>query len=335
MLIDAFPALNELDLARFRQEYLGVFVDKTLIFESDLTHSGMQKPLWFTENYDAMFSNRNVEVIPVKLPVRATPLKRERFTRALIVSYLKHHYPNDLFILSDLDEIPSLSQIQTFLQNPELYHYHTPTFFRYANWAVRSTELQNWSRGVFGNVNQIHDEQGHRFSNLPTIFSEQAGVHLSYLGKNFEAIEVKLNSFYHTEFSGTSLIKPLSIRFANEFGVDHLGRFDDSGRGILQILGEDDLGEIQRRLLEEQSHLFNFNAPTSKMITRLLASLILTNQSKPNRYSSKVFYTFISKTERSIMSIIISSFSILQTLFSCQISRLKRFVRQKTRIPGF
>jgi hypothetical protein len=150
------------------------------------------------------------------------------------------------------------------------------------------------------------------------------------MGNDYEAINVKLNSFYHTEFSSTSIINPLTLEFANRFCVDHLGRFGDIGRGILQIVSKDALSEIQLRLLKEQPHRFNFTAPSSRMITRLLASLVLTNQAKPNRHSSKVFALFISKKGFSTMDIIFSFFSILQTLFFCQISRLKLFVRQKS-----
>ena len=40
MVIDAFPGFNEVELAEFRITYLKDVVDKVIIAESELTHSG-------------------------------------------------------------------------------------------------------------------------------------------------------------------------------------------------------------------------------------------------------------------------------------------------------
>ena len=47
MVIDAFPGFNEVELAEFRISYLKDVVDKVIIVESELTHSGLSKPLYF------------------------------------------------------------------------------------------------------------------------------------------------------------------------------------------------------------------------------------------------------------------------------------------------
>ena len=43
MIIDAFSAFNEIELANFRIQYLEDYVDKVVIQESKLTYSGISK----------------------------------------------------------------------------------------------------------------------------------------------------------------------------------------------------------------------------------------------------------------------------------------------------
>ena len=52
-IIDCFPFFNELDILRMRLELLSEHVDKFLICESDVTHSGEKKPFYYEENKDA------------------------------------------------------------------------------------------------------------------------------------------------------------------------------------------------------------------------------------------------------------------------------------------
>ena len=68
MFIDGFLGFNEIRLAEFRINYLSEFIDHTIILESELTHSGISKQLFFT-NYIQSQSrlNKNVEVIVVDL----------------------------------------------------------------------------------------------------------------------------------------------------------------------------------------------------------------------------------------------------------------------------
>ena len=47
MVIDAFPGFNEIELAAFRINYLSESVDLVVIAEAKLTHSGIEKPLYF------------------------------------------------------------------------------------------------------------------------------------------------------------------------------------------------------------------------------------------------------------------------------------------------
>jgi beta-1,4-mannosyl-glycoprotein beta-1,4-N-acetylglucosaminyltransferase len=50
MLIDAFTFYNELDLLELRFTVLDQYVDRFVLVESELTHAGGPKKLFFEEN---------------------------------------------------------------------------------------------------------------------------------------------------------------------------------------------------------------------------------------------------------------------------------------------
>lgn len=82
MIYDCFSFFNELDLLEIRLNTLDKVVDKFILFESTLTHTGNPKPLYYAENKDrfAKFSDRIVHIVvndfpamPEDMPVREKP----------------------------------------------------------------------------------------------------------------------------------------------------------------------------------------------------------------------------------------------------------------------
>jgi hypothetical protein len=227
VIIDAFMGLNEIPLAEFRMDYLKSVIDRTIILESDITHSGRPKPLFFT-NWLSTNSMKamDVEVVLVNLKDIKGAWNRERYSRDYLVKYIYDHYPNSTFVLSDLDEIPSLGQIRdNYRLSDRHLHLQTPTSYRFGNFMLSSQAGANWNRVVLGSTNFDRLPQGGRFHKLSQGHSNDSGLHISHLQFEVGSINFKLNSFAHQELAGRDLGSETVLTYANYWTVDHLGRF--------------------------------------------------------------------------------------------------------------
>ena len=111
MIYDCFPFFNEVDLLRFRIEMLDSFVDRFVIVEANKTQSGMYKPFYFDEVKDS-FAKWMDKIIHIKVTdAPALQYKGdwsiEFFQRNCILRGLIHCNPEDLILISDVDEMPN------------------------------------------------------------------------------------------------------------------------------------------------------------------------------------------------------------------------------------
>ena len=116
MIYDCFSFFNELDLLEIRLETLDKVVDKFVLAESNYTHTGKPKPLYYKIN-KARFAKFNDKIIHVISPDPDDP---ERATRDVAYGWLCENRQrnatiraietilkdSDTLIISDLDEIP-------------------------------------------------------------------------------------------------------------------------------------------------------------------------------------------------------------------------------------
>lgn len=274
-LVDAFPGNNEISLAEFRIEYLSSAVDYTIIAESNLTHSGHRKELYFNQwlMMNEALQGR-VIVLNLDLSNFKDSWEREIATRELLLEYVLETFPSSHFILSDLDEIPSRKQIEIACSTRKTFHFLTPTVYLNANWHLRDSHL-NWSRGVIGHTSRHPGENGGRFKKLP-ILNDSPGIHLSWIVNSEETFLNKINSTAHTELSKIDFSTINLFDFASRFGIDPLGRFNEKGFGILKIKKLGELSSIQNSLFLSNSEMFQFELKERGTFKRTLASLICT-----------------------------------------------------------
>ena len=128
-IYDCFTYFDEKMLLNFRLNYLSDYVDKFVISEANYTHSGNPKKLNFNINDYPKFKDKIIYIPVTKKPAslyKVNPKKnndqinsklifngylRENFQRNELQKGLKEAQPNDLIIISDLDEIPNLEKI--------------------------------------------------------------------------------------------------------------------------------------------------------------------------------------------------------------------------------
>lgn len=233
-IIDCFTFFNELDLLEFRLKLLDPYVDHFVIAESDLTHSGSPKPFYFKENRDRFGQWENkIVYLPVHQSTEGLVFeKSESYDPANASWKLENEQRNalaqasslgtdgDLFLLSDLDEIPDPGIFKKLSEQEEpvalsmLFHYY------FTN--CQNVGVERWWNGTIsckGSIFRMQSPQQlrDRRNMIPVI--KKAGWHFSYLG-GLEKIKYKIRSFAHTEFNREEFISDENIITAMKKGVD-------------------------------------------------------------------------------------------------------------------
>ena len=228
-IFDCFMYFDEDVLLDLRLNYLNSYVDKFVIVESNYAHSGKKRNLNFDiDNFKkfknkitylvfdqepsgiANFNNKDhIDITNSKYFLNAA--KRENSQRNYILEGLKDAEPDDMILISDLDEIPNLEQNNLNEINNRLIFFKQKLFYYKFNLMLESFEWfgtkacrkklllsPQWLRNI--------KDKNYPFWRLDTIFSrtkyqdiyfvENGGWHFSYL-KTAKNIEKKLTSYLH------------------------------------------------------------------------------------------------------------------------------------------
>ncbi len=161
VMIDAFIFFDELELLEFRLRELATVVDTFVLVESNLTHSGHQKPLYFAENKHRFqaYGDRIVHVVHEgSLEKDIDAWCRERAQRNAILQGLEQAgaKPDDYVIISDCDEVPRadlLIQIKHHGFNIFVDPQNTKYIF---NLSPFSVDEYNFDNEVFGLLQEFY-----------------------------------------------------------------------------------------------------------------------------------------------------------------------------------
>ena len=223
MIYDCFIIFNELDLLEIRFNVLTDVVDWFVVVEGTKTHTGKDKPLYFAENKErfSAFEKKIIHVVVDDFPQppdgyseRDASWMREDFQRNAMIRGLKDAKPNDLILISDVDEIPRPEVIAkakaanydgVTALGIEVFCYYL-NFKNYTHYEISAPKLLTYAtlidpftyEGMRPLVN--HDmwvNQGPTTTNIrcitPKRILKHAGWHFSYLG-GADAIIRKIGS---------------------------------------------------------------------------------------------------------------------------------------------
>ena len=231
MIYDCFIVFNELDLCEIRFNVLKDVVDKFVVVEGMLTHTGKPKPLYFNENRErfAAFADKIIHVVVDDFPTppegyseRDASWMRENFQRNAVIRGLEDAKPDDLIVISDLDEIPRPEVIAKAREKKyegvtalgmEVFCYYL-NFKNYTHFEIATSRLLSYGALIdpqtyCGRISQANYDksvnQGPTATNArylaPARVLKHAGWHFSYLG-GAEAIIRKIGA--------------IAIEYANE-----------------------------------------------------------------------------------------------------------------------
>jgi beta-1,4-mannosyl-glycoprotein beta-1,4-N-acetylglucosaminyltransferase len=232
---DMFLFNNELDMLAIRLHELWPVVDKFVLVESKQTLVGQAKELYFQNN-----KSRFHEFIG-KIEHIVLDSGDEHAMRFALTNHAQSAQPDDILILSDVDEIPRCSVIAE-LRNLREFPKHTyvllkMSFFYYSYRWIKSNSdrlhqihSQTTSKAIskdllsrfdLARINRMHQTPAEHF------FVDNAGWHCSFCF-SAEMIRSKIQSFAHQEYNRPP--------FTN---LDHINSVIRSGKDLFLRNGED------------------------------------------------------------------------------------------------
>lgn len=250
MVYDCFSFYNELDLLEIRLNVLKNVVDKFVLAEATQTHTGKPKPLYYEENKSRFseFADRIIHIVVDDFPsppegytLRQASWMRENWQRNALSRGLKDAQPDDLILISDVDEIPSPEAVAASLgrkgvvQFEQLFSNFYVNYLNYVRplWpgtkALRFHEFKDSETYSGMPIIEYVDES----VNVPPSLTrvrylhgqtsiKHAGWHFSYLG-GAAAILAKARAIAHVEYVTD---KTDTLDFVNKMvasGVDVTG----------------------------------------------------------------------------------------------------------------
>ncbi len=228
-IFDCFMYFDEELLLDLRLNYLNKFVDKFIIVESNYDHKGeKKKPNFKREKFKKfddkieyiLIDEQPKDIDEVKFDDKSpdtsakyilNAVKRENFQRNYIKNCLSEANDNDWIIISDVDELPNLKNIdfkniknQFIFFKQEMMYYKFNLKIENFTWVgTKACRMKNllspqWLRNI--------KDRSYPWWRLDTFFSkskyrsikfiDDGGWHFSYL-KTPEEIEKKLKSYLH------------------------------------------------------------------------------------------------------------------------------------------
>ena len=237
-IFDCFMFYDEEMLLDIRLNILDEYVDQFIIVESDYTHSGKKRDFLFDIkkfkkfehkiNYLALKgSPKDIEEInsydtdeTKESKIILNGYRRDNFQRENISSLLKSADPNDQIIISDLDEIPKLENInfkvinnKIILFNQKMFYYKLNLVHETINWfGSKSCKMKDlispqWLRNI--------KDRKYPLWRIDTLFSKKkyndihivndGGWHFTKI-KTPEEIHKTLKSYtHHLEFEQSNI----------------------------------------------------------------------------------------------------------------------------------
>ena len=264
MLIDAFIFFNENELTELRVKYLEKIVDYFVVIEADITHQGKKKPWNFPKilegnlkKFSAKIQYHQINIDPEKIKNEESWIidnikgddawRIENFQRNQIKTACKKFSDNDILIISDVDEIPSIEKLQ-FIKNCdfkkiapvalEQYLFHIDCNF---------LRLESWMGSIVTTVQKCNAFSPHEFRRARykiSHFGDSGWSFSSFGGPN--KIKEKLESIAHTEFKNEKFKNETHIKNCQKTGADLFHRTVQSKRIDKNFFPEDLL-----KLMEE------------------------------------------------------------------------------------
>ena len=251
-IIDCVTYFDEPMLFEVRKNILNKYVDIFLVIEATYTHSGKKKKLNFNINNYPDIRNKIIYLIIENEPYelitgenlsssqkRINSLKRINQSYDKALDYLKICSPDDIFILSDIDEIPNLERLnikdidsKIILFKQKMFYYKFNLYYDLIPWfGSKACKIKNLISPSFLRYSKSKRYPSWR---IDTWFSkvkhhsvqivEDGGWHFTNIKLPEKILEKYLNFGHHNEFEDNQIgIEDIrKMVFEKRVGYNHL-----------------------------------------------------------------------------------------------------------------
>jgi len=269
MLVDSFLYFNEAELVELRIKYLEKVVDVFVVVEANITHQGKKKEWNFPKLLENNLKKYSKKIQYHQLVIDKEKIKNEEswiiddvkgddawrienFQRNYIKTACKEFSNEDILLISDIDEIPSISKLE-FIKSCD-FKKIAPVAFEQHLFHIDCNflRLESW-RGSIATTMQISNiytpHKLRRSRNRISHFSD-AGWSFSSFGSP-DRIREKLESIAHTEFNNEKFKNIDHIMDCKKNGNDLFYR-DVKSKKINKSFFPSDL----LKLMEENSNFY-------------------------------------------------------------------------------
>jgi beta-1,4-mannosyl-glycoprotein beta-1,4-N-acetylglucosaminyltransferase len=199
MITDAFMFFNELELLEIRLHELSSVVDRFVLVEARETFSFRPKPLHYYENRSRFkqFWDRIDHRVIDRFPIRTDPWEAERSQREWVLQAFGEGDPDDLFICSDVDEIPRAAAITQDIAREGPVVLEQPQYYLFLN-CLNLDDPPLKKALVLRRRDLTRSLTELRALDLPVVAN--GGWHFSYLG-GLQRVQTKMAAYSHQELN--------------------------------------------------------------------------------------------------------------------------------------
>ena len=207
-IFDCFIYNNEEMILDLRLSYLNKYVEKFIIVESKYTHQGDLKKNFLNLNnfkkYEDKIDYNLIDIFPENL----SNWGRENYQRNFLMNSIKSLNDDDYVMISDLDEIPNLKNLNNITKSKFTAFQQTNYSFKFN---LKNTTFPIWygtklcKKKYLKSPQWLRDQKVKKYSILKFYkikwnIIQNGGWHFSYI-MNPNEISEKIKSFSHAEYN--------------------------------------------------------------------------------------------------------------------------------------
>ena len=207
-IFDCFIYNNEAMILDLRLSYLNKYVKKFIIVESKYTHQGNLKKNFLNLNDFKKYKDKIDYNLIDKFPENLSNWGRENYQRNFLMNSIKDLNENDYIMISDLDEIPNLRNLNSIVKSKFTAFQQTNYSFKFN---LKNITFPIWygtklcKKKYLKSPQWLRDQKVKKYSFLKFYkikwnIIQNGGWHFSYI-MNPNEISEKIKSFSHAEYN--------------------------------------------------------------------------------------------------------------------------------------
>ena len=207
-LFDCFMYNNENLILELRLNSLNDYVHKFVIVESAFDHQGNKKELKFNINKFKKFKHKIKYLRLSSFPKNLSDWDRENYNRNYLEKGISEAAPDDLIMISDVDEIPSIKDLSIFKKKKFTVFKQQMIYYRFnlqnvtePHWYGTKVCKKKYLKSPQWLRNQkVKHYPFWRFDKINWNVIKNGGWHFSFVMSN-SMIKQKIKSFAHREYN--------------------------------------------------------------------------------------------------------------------------------------